>query len=112
MGTGHRESIDLATSARKRRFNRNTRLHSFRYYARTRSVWVVAPRDLPRLTARVNPTISATPIARVSDAQHRPVYSRVDPCGQPLGIKLRREVRREAGGAVGARVDEGWMGGP
>src|SRR2546421_12619550 len=54
MGIGHRESIDLATSARKRRFNRNTRLHSFRYYAGTRSVWTVAPRDLPRLTLAVN----------------------------------------------------------
>src|SRR4051794_30115494 len=39
----------------------------------------------PRLTARVNPTIYALPPRSMSDAQHRTVYSRVDPCGQPWG---------------------------
>src|SRR5207253_1963227 len=34
----------------------------------------------PRLTARVNPTIYAPPPHSTRDAQHRTVYSRVDPC--------------------------------
>jgi len=41
----------------------------------------------PRLTARVNPTISDLPSSDLPstprDAQHRNGYSRVDPCGQP-----------------------------
>src|SRR5256885_7271561 len=41
-----------------------------------------------RLTARVNPTIYAPPPHSTRDAQHRTVYSRVDPGGQPWGGRL------------------------
>jgi len=43
------------------------------------------PPTAPRLTARVNPTIYAPPPHSTRNAQHRTVYSRVDPCGQPWG---------------------------
>src|SRR5947208_16986025 len=41
-----------------------------------------------RLTPRVNPTIYAPPPHSTRDAQHRTVYSRVDPGGQPWGGRL------------------------
>ena len=41
-----------------------------------------------------------------------PSYSRVDPCGQPISIKLSRKVKQEAKQSVGARVVDGGLGGP
>ena len=37
------------------------------------------------------------PISRAYDAQHRNVYSRVDPCGQPGGAEGRRRQQTSGG---------------
>src|SRR5437868_4897417 len=74
--------------------------------------WCRAAPEPLKVDREGQPYYIRAPITGVCNGAHRPVYSRVDPCGQPICIKLSWEVRQEAGPAGGVRVVDVGVGGP